>query len=158
VAGGIEKVRAIIADDERLLRDQLIGCLREVWPELELVAQARNGQEAVDLVAQFKPDVVFLDIRMPGLTGIEAAAQIIQMDFGADRCPPEIVFVTAFDQYAVQAFERGGGGLCPEARTTRAAALDGGQTPATLRPRYASDPTPSASAAVSTAQPKHFQR
>lgn len=107
VAGGIEKVRAIIADDERLLRDQLIGCLREVWPELELVAQARNGQEAVDLVAQFKPDVVFLDIRMPGLTGIEAAAQIIQMDFGADRSPPEIVFVTAFDQYAVQAFERG---------------------------------------------------
>jgi len=107
VAGGIKKVRAIIADDERLLRDQLIGCLREVWPELELVAQARNGQEAVDLVAQFKPDVVFLDIRMPGLTGIEAAAQIIQMVFGADRFPPEIVFVTAFDQYAVQAFERG---------------------------------------------------
>jgi len=51
VAGGIEKVRAIIADDERLLRDQLIGCLREVWPELELVAQARNGQEAVDQYA-----------------------------------------------------------------------------------------------------------
>jgi DNA-binding LytR/AlgR family response regulator len=107
VVAGINRVRAIVADDERLLRDQLVAALREVWPELELVAQARNGQEAVDLVAQFKPDVVFLDIRMPGLTGIEAAAQIIQMDFGADRLPPEIVFVTAFDQYAVQAFERG---------------------------------------------------
>jgi len=102
-----EQVRAIVADDERLLRDQLVACLGEVWPELELVAQARNGQEAVDLVTQFKPDVVFLDIRMPGLTGIEAAAQIIQLDFGDDRPPPEIVFVTAFDQYAVEAFERG---------------------------------------------------
>ena len=70
VAAGIKRVRAIVADDERLLRDQLVAALREVWPELELVAQARNGQEAVELVAQFKPDVVFLDIRMPGLTAV----------------------------------------------------------------------------------------
>lgn len=101
------RARGIVADDERLLRDQLVACLHEVWPELELVAQARNGQEAVALVAELKPDVVFLDIRMPGLTGVEAAAQIIQLDLGLDRHPPEIVFVTAFDQYAVQAFERG---------------------------------------------------
>ncbi len=99
--------RAVLADDERLMRDQLRTRLREVWPELELVAEARNGQEAVDAVRDLQPDVVFLDIRMPGMTGIEAAREIVQIDRGDDAWPPEIVFITAYDQYAVEAFDQG---------------------------------------------------
>lgn len=99
--------RAVLADDERLMRDQLRARLAEVWPELEIVAEARNGQEAVDLVAQHRPEVVFLDIRMPGLTGVEAARQIAQMELGPDELLPEVVFITAYDQYAVEAFEQG---------------------------------------------------
>jgi DNA-binding LytR/AlgR family response regulator len=90
---------AIIADDERLMREQLRMRLNEVWPELEIVGEAKNGDEAVELVAQLKPDLTFLDIRMPGKTGMEAARQI-----GGQS---NIVFVTAYDQYAVEAFERG---------------------------------------------------
>jgi DNA-binding LytR/AlgR family response regulator len=90
---------AIIADDERLMRDQLRMRLNEVWPELDIVGEAKNGDEAIALVAQLKPDLTFLDIRMPGKTGMEAARQI-----GAQS---NIVFVTAYDQYAVEAFERG---------------------------------------------------
>jgi len=99
--------RAVLADDERLMRDQLKARLAEVWPELEIVAEARNGREAVDLVAEHRPDVVFLDIRMPGLTGVEAAREIAQMELGADELLPEVVFITAYDQYAVEAFEQG---------------------------------------------------
>jgi DNA-binding LytR/AlgR family response regulator len=90
---------AIIADDERLMRDQLRMRLAEVWPELEIVGEAKNGEEAVQLVGQLKPDLTFLDIRMPGKTGMEAAREI------GDQS--RIVFVTAYDQYAVEAFERG---------------------------------------------------
>ncbi len=98
--------RAVIADDERLMREQLRARLAEVWPELAVVAEARNGQEAVDLVRQHRPDVVFLDIRMPGMTGIEAAAEIAQLD--DDEQPlPLVVFITAYDEYAVRAFEQG---------------------------------------------------
>lgn len=100
-------VRAVIADDERLMREQLRARLAEVWPTLAIVAEARNGLEAVDLVAQHRPDLVFLDIRMPGLTGVDAARQIAQMDVGDDEHLPEIVFITAYDQYAVEAFEQG---------------------------------------------------
>jgi DNA-binding LytR/AlgR family response regulator len=99
--------RALIADDERLMRDQLRTRLAEVWPELQIVAEARNGLEAVELTAQHRPEVVFLDIRMPGLTGVEAARQIAQMALGEDELLPEIVFITAYDQYAVEAFEHG---------------------------------------------------
>jgi DNA-binding LytR/AlgR family response regulator len=99
--------RAILADDERLMRDQLRSRLAEVWPELQIVAEARNGLEAVELTQQHRPDVVFLDIRMPGLTGVEAARQIMQLDVGPDEWLPEIVFITAYDQYAVEAFEQG---------------------------------------------------
>ena len=105
--------RAVLADDERLMRDQLRARLAEVWPELQIVAEARNGLEAVQLVDQHRPDVVFLDIRMPGLTGVEAARQIAQLpprpgheNDDADLLP-EIVFITAYDQYAVEAFEQG---------------------------------------------------
>jgi DNA-binding LytR/AlgR family response regulator len=90
---------AIIADDERLMRDQLRMRLNEVWPELDIVGEAKNGDEAIELVAQLKPDLTFLDIRMPGKTGMEAARHI-----GGQS---NIVFVTAYDQYAVEAFERG---------------------------------------------------
>ncbi len=90
---------AIIADDERLMREQLRARLGEVWPELELVAEAKNGEEAVTMVRQHRPDLAFLDIRMPGMTGVEAARQI------GDAC--HIVFITAYNEYAVEAFEHG---------------------------------------------------
>ena len=99
--------RAVLADDERLMREQLRARLAEAWPELQLVAEAKNGAEAVALVAQHRPDIVFLDIRMPGLTGVEAAKQIAQMEVADDELLPEIVFITAYDQYAVEAFEQG---------------------------------------------------
>ncbi len=99
--------RAVIADDERILRDQLRSRLVEAWPDLDIVAEARNGLEAVELVREHRPDVVFLDIRMPGLTGVEAARQIAQLEVDADEWLPEIVFVTAYDQYALEAFEQG---------------------------------------------------
>ncbi len=92
-------VRAVIADDERLMREQLRSRLAEVWPELEVVAEARNGREAVDAVAEHRPDLVFLDIRMPGMTGVEAAREI------GDAC--HVVFITAYSEYAVEAFEQG---------------------------------------------------
>jgi len=105
------RVRAVLADDERLMREQLRGRLTEVWPELDIVAEAKNGLEAVELVRQHQPDIVFLDIRMPGLTGVDAARQIAQMgDIGPEDEPwlvPEIVFITAYDQYAVEAFTQG---------------------------------------------------
>ena len=90
---------AIIADDERLMRDQLRMRLSQAWPELQVVGEAKNGEEAIALVEQLKPDLTFLDIRMPGKTGMEAAR-----DIGARS---QVVFVTAYDQYAVEAFERG---------------------------------------------------
>jgi DNA-binding LytR/AlgR family response regulator len=99
-------LRAVVADDERLMRDQLCARLAQVWPELEIVAQAKNGQEAVELVREHHPDVVFLDIRMPGMTGVEAAREIAQLP-DDDHPLPEIVFITAYDEYAVKAFEQG---------------------------------------------------
>lgn len=106
-AAGAPPARAVLADDERLMREQLRARLTEAWPSLEIVAEAKNGIEAVELVEQHRPDVVFLDIRMPGMTGVEAARQIAQMDVGDDGFLPEIVFITAYDQYAVEAFEQG---------------------------------------------------
>jgi DNA-binding LytR/AlgR family response regulator len=91
--------RAIIADDERLMREQLRTRLVDVWPELEIVAEAKNGEEAVAAVREHAPDLAFLDIRMPGMTGIEAARAI------GDAC--HIVFITAYNEYAVDAFEHG---------------------------------------------------
>ena len=103
--------RAVLADDERLMREQLRSRLAEVWPELQIVAEAKNGLEAVQMVQQHRPDVVFLDIRMPGRTGVEAARQIAQLPppegGDDDELMPEIVFITAYDQYAVEAFEQG---------------------------------------------------
>jgi DNA-binding LytR/AlgR family response regulator len=90
---------AIVADDEPLLRERLVRHLAELWPELRVVAEARNGREAIALHEEHAPDIVFLDVHMPGQSGIEAARAI-----GGGAA---IVFVTAFEQYALQAFEQG---------------------------------------------------
>lgn len=90
---------AIIADDEEAMRQLLRARLHEVWPQLQIVAEAANGVEAIALTGLHQPDIVFLDIRMPGLSGIEAARMLF------NRC--HIVFVTAYDQYAIEAFEQG---------------------------------------------------
>ena len=104
-------VRALIADDERLLREQLRARLAEVWPELDIVAEAKNGSEALQLTEAHHPDLVFLDIRMPGMTGVEAARAIAQLPTDDDTPDAwrgcEIVFITAYDQYAIEAFEQG---------------------------------------------------
>ncbi|HEX2208234.1 MAG TPA: LytTR family DNA-binding domain-containing protein [Longimicrobium sp.] len=90
---------ALIAEDEPLLRDALRRQLAEVWPELEIVAEARNGREAVRLFEELHPDICFLDIHMPGLSGVDAANHIGRR--------AHLVFVTAYDHYAVQAFAQG---------------------------------------------------
>lgn len=90
---------ALIADDEPLLRDALERLLKQAWPDLEVVAQARNGREALDKFEAQRPDICFLDVHMPGMTGVEAARHIGRR--------AHLVFVTAYDQYAVQAFAQG---------------------------------------------------
>ena len=90
---------ALVADDEPLLREELVRLLATAWPALEVVAQARNGREAIELFEAHSPDVCFLDVQMPGKTGIEAAQHIGRR--------AHLVFVTAYDQYAVQAFAEG---------------------------------------------------
>ncbi len=96
---------ALIAEDEALLAENLRQELNRLWPELQIVAMPTHGQAAVDTALKLQPDVCFLDIRMPGMTGLEAAAALAE-DWPQDRAFPLLVFVTAFDQYAVQAFER----------------------------------------------------
>lgn len=93
---------AIIAEDEELLRDELAAQLKKIWPELNIVALAEDGAAALEEIAAHKPDIAFLDIRMPGLTGLDVAAALRD-------CAPltRIVFVTAYQQYAVDAFEKG---------------------------------------------------
>ena len=90
---------ALIADDEPLLREELIALLAREWPGLRIVAQARNGRAAVELLEAHPPGICFLDVHMPGMSGIEAAQQI------GNRA--HLVFVTAFEQYALKAFEQG---------------------------------------------------
>lgn len=94
--------RCVLAEDEALLRAALVELLGEVWPELELVAECEDGASALTAIATHQPEVAFLDIRMPGLTGLEVAAAVAQT---SPRT--QVVFVTAYDQYAVDAFEKG---------------------------------------------------
>jgi len=89
---------ALIADDEPHLAAYLQGLLAKAWPELQVVAVAKNGIEAAERIAALRPDIAFLDIKMPGLTGLDVAQGIE----GATR----VVFVTAFDEFAVAAFEQ----------------------------------------------------
>jgi len=95
----VTRPTALIADDEPLLREALARQLGNAWPELDIVAEARNGREAVKLFEAKRPDVCFLDVHMPGVTGVEAAHQIGRR--------AHLVFVTAYDHYAVQAFAEG---------------------------------------------------
>jgi len=90
---------AVIVDDERLMREQIAGRLKEAWPELVIVGEAGNGREAVAMVGSLEPDIVFLDINMPEMDGIKAAQAL------AGRA--HLVFVTAYDQYAISAFDHG---------------------------------------------------
>ena len=93
---------AIVAEDEPLLRQALVDALAQAWPGLAIVAECEDGASALEAIAEHQPDVAFLDIRMPGLTGLDVAAAAL------DASPrTRIVFATAYDQYAVDAFERG---------------------------------------------------
>jgi len=95
-------VTCVVAEDEQLFRDALLELLRQEWPALEIVAACDDGGAALEAIGEHKPDVAFLDIRMPGLTGLEVAAAAAEVSPGT-----QVVFVTAYDQYAIQAFERG---------------------------------------------------
>jgi DNA-binding LytR/AlgR family response regulator len=112
--------KCIVAEDEALLRDSLVAMLREAAPELEIVAECEDGGAALEALDEHQPDVAFLDIRMPGLTGLEVAAAAADVSPGT-----QVVFVTAYDQYAVDAFERGAVDylLKPVARDRLAATL-----------------------------------
>lgn len=94
--------KCIIAEDESLLRDALVSLLQDAWPELEIAAECEDGGSALEAIADEQPDIAFLDIRMPGLTGLEVAAAALE-------CSPktQLVFVTAYDQYAIDAFDQG---------------------------------------------------
>ncbi len=92
------KSTALIADDEPLLAEDLRRRLLALWPELQVVAVCHDGVSALARLLEDKPDIAFLDIRMPGLSGLEVSARL---DY-----PCHVVFVTAYDQYAVEAFER----------------------------------------------------
>ena len=88
---------ALIADDEEMLRLEIKQKLNRLWPELEICAMAKNGIEALEMIQRLRPTVAFLDIQMPGMTGVEVAKQTMGTT--------QVVFVTAYDQFAVQAFE-----------------------------------------------------
>jgi len=93
---------AIVAEDETLLRKALLEQLGKAWPELRIVAECEDGASALEAIAEHRPDVAFLDIRMPGLTGLDVAAALPEISPAT-----QVVFVTAYDQYAIDAFERG---------------------------------------------------
>jgi len=93
----MKQITAIIADDEENLRISICLLLKRLWPELKILGQAQNGIEAVSLIEHEKPDIAFLDIKMPGLSGVNVAKKV------SNAC--KIVFITAYDQFAVQAFE-----------------------------------------------------
>lgn len=90
---------AIICDDEPAMRAQLRASLHNAWPDLHIIAEATNGHEAVELVNLHNPDIIFLDIRMPGQSGMEVAQLVYKKT--------HIAFITAYDQYAIQAFDQG---------------------------------------------------
>ena len=100
----ISHATALIAEDESLLAENLRAELARLWPELQIVACVSHGQAAVDQALALKPSTCFLDIRMPGLSGLQAAAAMAE-DWADDTPFPLLVFVTAYDQYALQAFE-----------------------------------------------------
>jgi len=96
---------AVIAEDEPVLARTLTRLLEQVWPELRIVGVADDGLRATELALELAPDVMFLDIKMPGRTGIEVAEAVAD-DWPDDRAEPLVVFITAYDHFAVPAFER----------------------------------------------------
>ena len=93
----MKPLTAIIADDEENLRVGIANLLERLWPDLKIAGHAQNGIKALSLIRREQPDIAFLDIKMPGMTGLKVAEQV------AAFC--KVVFITAFDQFAVQAFE-----------------------------------------------------
>lgn len=97
-----DAVKCVVAEDEALLRDELVKLLLEAWPGLDIVAVCEDGGSALEAIETHRPQVAFLDIRMPGLSGLEVASNLL-----AAGLRTEVVFVTAYDQYALDAFDRG---------------------------------------------------
>jgi len=95
----MQQHKAVIAEDEPLLRAELTETLTRLWPELAICAEAEDGVEALHAIEQHAPGILFLDIQMPGLSGLEVARHV------GKRC--HVVFVTAYDKYVVTAFEQG---------------------------------------------------
>jgi DNA-binding LytR/AlgR family response regulator len=95
-------MKAVIAEDEALLREDLVTLIGEAWPEIEVVAACEDGGSALEAIEAHQPDVAFLDIRMPGITGLEVASMMAQASPNT-----QVVFVTAYNQYAIEAFDRG---------------------------------------------------
>ena len=96
---------AVIAEDEPVLARTLTRLLEQVWPELRIIGVADDGLRATELALELAPDVMFLDIKMPGRTGIEVA-EVVADDWPDDRAEPLFVFITAYDNFAIPAFER----------------------------------------------------
>jgi DNA-binding LytR/AlgR family response regulator len=95
-------VKVVIAEDEKLLRDDFVRVLQRDWPEAQVAAACEDGAEALEAIDTHRPDVAFLDIRMPGLTGLEVAQA------AAEASPAtQVVFITAYNQYAIEAFDKG---------------------------------------------------
>ena len=92
----------VIAEDEQIFREALINLLREQWPDLDVLDACEDGGAALDAIGEHQPDIAFLDIRMPGLTGLEVASAMAEISPAT-----QIVFVTAYNQYAIDAFEKG---------------------------------------------------
>jgi DNA-binding LytR/AlgR family response regulator len=97
---------ALIAEDEPILAATLAQSLQRLWPELEIVATCPNGIDAVEKALELRPDVLFMDIKMPGKTGLEAAEEITEEWPSGTKAFPQIVFVTAYDEFAAKAFEQ----------------------------------------------------
>src|SRR6185312_13084581 len=95
----MKRPTAVIAEDEPPLRRELNDALTSLWPDLDIISEAADGLKAIQALETHRPDVVFLDIQMPGVTGLDVAR------VASRRC--HVVFVTAYDQYAVAAFEQG---------------------------------------------------
>ena len=97
-----DAVKCVVAEDEALLRDELVKLLVDAWPGLDIVAVCEDGGSALEAIETHRPEVAFLDIRMPGLSGLEVASNLLAVGLRT-----EVVFVTAYDQYALDAFDRG---------------------------------------------------
>jgi DNA-binding LytR/AlgR family response regulator len=97
-------LRALIAEDEPILAAALLQALQRLWPELQIIASVDNGQAVVEQTLKQRPDILFLDIKMPGKSGLEAAQELAE-EWPENEAFPLIVFVTAYDEYAISAFE-----------------------------------------------------